>query len=343
MKRHIIWISAVLVLSFILQPASHGFGENPQLTQRRVRITKLPDLEISISGPNHAIPGKSLGKSFQISVKNSGNAPAGPFFVDIILSSDKRIPAGLLTHSPTFQEDVLLKGGRIGVKKLDPGQSLSLNLSRVSLQPDIPIGKYIIAAVADARASVKEKSEINNRAFLTIAILARIESDRVDSIYPHLAGYFHISGLRFGTSQGSRVLKIGSHVVTNIHSWQNTHIKFDVPTGIVHAQNYTMAIYDGSNIVSNQYDYFLQMLLYSKSTGQWEGQAGSEIQVLGMGLVNTQGTKNLMFGSTIATVVSWDSNDIHFIIPNLPPGNYPIKIQDGSQVVSTTTTVQIIP
>ena len=82
----------------------------------------LPDLIVSIAGPNIAQAGMSIGSLVFIKVGNGGEGVArgsqvgsSGYMVDIVLSTDQFVPPGFSVYSPEYREDVLLRNGRVSI------------------------------------------------------------------------------------------------------------------------------------------------------------------------------------------------------------------------------------
>jgi len=131
-----------------------------------------PDLIGSIQCPAKAIPGEDLKDNIKVELENTGSKSAKNFSVDLALSQDQTIPHGHAGFSANFSEDVLLKGGREFVSKLDSNESMNLTLNGANKIPeDTPPGNYYIGFVVDSGKSVSESNENNNTGVCPIEIL----------------------------------------------------------------------------------------------------------------------------------------------------------------------------
>ncbi len=101
-------------------------SNTPSVTASASPLITAPSLQVTIAAPSSASPGTSF--PVQISVKNSGNAAAGPTTLTLVL------PAGLST-SPSTQT----------LASIDPGQTLTLTWN---VNADNP-GDYKITALAN--------------------------------------------------------------------------------------------------------------------------------------------------------------------------------------------------
>jgi hypothetical protein len=98
--------------------------------------------------------------------------------VDIFLSTDRAAPSTWAVYSPTWREDVLLRGGRVSnTQSVAPGSSFRYGAPRYEIGPftlptGIPPGAYYLCAGVDLGARVAESNERNNTACNPIRILA---------------------------------------------------------------------------------------------------------------------------------------------------------------------------
>jgi hypothetical protein len=82
--------------------------------------------------------------------------------VDLMLSTDTNVPAGMAIYSANFSEDVLLQGGRIShTRTLNPGQS-KIYVVNGGIPADTPPGGYYICAKVDSGNKITESNEGNN-------------------------------------------------------------------------------------------------------------------------------------------------------------------------------------
>lgn len=142
-----------------------------------------PDLVVAITGPNRARAGNDIGASIRIRAMNRGRAPAPGttgridpdqgYMIDLVISTDARVPVGFATFSASFAEDALLRGGRISnTADLAPGAAWAYRAG-ATIPADTPTGRYYICARVDSGNKVGESNENNNTACLPIAIKGR--------------------------------------------------------------------------------------------------------------------------------------------------------------------------
>jgi hypothetical protein len=140
----------------------------------------FPDLRVAITAPASAVAGSDIGPQLTVQVRNDGNgiafgtqsAGSNGYMVDVVLSRDTSIPEGWATYAASYQEDVLLKGGRISnTTDLSPRQSSRYEVGG-GIPADTPPGVYFICAKVDAGNTVGELREDNNAACARIRITA---------------------------------------------------------------------------------------------------------------------------------------------------------------------------
>jgi hypothetical protein len=128
-----------------------------------VAFCALPDLAVQLNYPVNAQPGEALGQALTVTLENMGSAAARDIRLEIVLSSDDKIPRRSASAAAHFTEDALLEGGRETVPLLEPGQQLTVRFSgSVKLPEDTPPGKHYLAVVADPEDRIGELSKDNN-------------------------------------------------------------------------------------------------------------------------------------------------------------------------------------
>jgi hypothetical protein len=105
-----------------------------------------------LQGPRAAEPGERIGSSTRLVVANQGNAAAGGFFVDVVISPDRTVDTA----------DRLLVGGREYVPGIAPGASVVVALVAQGIPDDWPAGQAYIGVILDPFSDVPESDEGNN-------------------------------------------------------------------------------------------------------------------------------------------------------------------------------------
>jgi len=105
-----------------------------------------------LQGPRAAEPGERIGSSTRLLVANQGEAEAGGFFVDVVISPDPAVDTS----------DRLLIGGREYVPGIAPGASVVVDLVAQGIPDDWPAGQAYIGVILDPFGDVPESDEANN-------------------------------------------------------------------------------------------------------------------------------------------------------------------------------------
>lgn len=156
-----------------------------------------PDLTAEMSGRADHLGGDSYFPAasvmIEFRVKNIGDAPAPGavvvkkrgYTVDVVLSQDRSVRAGLARYRATFADDVLLRDGHFGdTRDLAPGAEQAwTGPSRVMGSPprpytylsfplptDLSPGTYFVCVNVDPNNRVVENNERNNAPCLPIQI-----------------------------------------------------------------------------------------------------------------------------------------------------------------------------
>lgn len=341
---------------------------DPLKVQKNLSL-KLPDLTISIqagflrikrsvartpAGIMTAYPGQDLGAGFAVKIRNIGNVAAKNFFVDLILSSDTHIPVNAAAYSPSYHEDVLLKGGRESVASLAPGSMIPLKLKGSNtIPPDTPPGKYYLGAVVDSTGKVTEKNEKNNIVFLKLVVQSCIDSVSQTGYWPGGSGFveLNLKGKGFGQSMGSRTVRVGPHSfdVNNLEYWTDKHVIIWLPNSFAFGEFYDIYLMKGGQIISNKIHRHLIKMdlegsLFTDENGQTiaaQAAAGATIGLDGV-FSPTQGNRHVKFGNVNASVLSWGLHLIKVVVPNLPPGNVEVYIERNGLAISNKVPFRIL-
>lgn len=142
-----------------------------------------PNLEVSLAAKPSYDEGEVVGPTVDAKVSNSGNAkalgtnddPDNGFMVDLVLSSDATVPVAFATvPTPyTFQEDMLLEGGRISkTDTLAGGASQTYSGHGGAIPPGAPANAFL-CAVVDPGLKVKESDEADNTSCVEVRIVPK--------------------------------------------------------------------------------------------------------------------------------------------------------------------------
>lgn len=138
-----------------------------------------PDLEFVFDGlPDRIVQGKEIGRPARIIARNigGGTAPGNRarqrgYIIDLMLSSDDRVPEGYGRYSENYREDVLLRGGRVSeTRNLAGRASAAFLIDDDAIPRDTPPGQYYICGRIDPGDFVSESNENNNVACTPIRV-----------------------------------------------------------------------------------------------------------------------------------------------------------------------------
>jgi hypothetical protein len=263
-------------------------------------------------------------------------------------------------YSATFHEDVLIKGGRMHIGSLSPGAVKKLTLPTPFYLPKgIPSKSFYVGVVADAGNSVKESNEKNNTTFIKwhLRLLATIERIREVGVMPSDTGNveLHIGGRGFGSTMGSKTVRMGSYTLrvegsgSGWWAWEDNFIVAIVPADIPYGVYYNVYLKDNGRIISNSKRILLKIDLEScyKQVGnnyEDQGTAGSLLELHGTEFGSSQGDQRIRFGSLTVPANSWSNHRVTFTCPSLPPGSYQVWIErNGLDITLRRAYFQIIP
>jgi hypothetical protein len=325
---------------------------------------KLPDLTVSFTSKPQSGKFQSwqkISRGIRVNVKNIGNAAASNFFVDFILSTDTSAPVKYAVFAANFHEDVLIKGGRMHIQSLAPGSVRSLVLPAPVAMPVHTTAKNLyIGVVADSGQSVKERSEKNNTAFLKFKAprkpLAQITNIYELGVMPSNTGNveLHINGKDFGSTMGSKVVKMGSYTLEvesagSWTNWEDTYIATKVPPNVPFGVYYNVYLMENGKVISNKKQILLKIDLegcYIQVGNQYDVQAkpGSPLELHGSEFGPTQGNQHIRFGSLTVPPASWTNHQVTFACPNLAPGSYQVWIEkNGLDITLQKRSFQVLP
>lgn len=282
MKRIIfasLTLSLTLGLCLMAQADDYG-RRNPPAPAVGADNAREPDLVAQIAGPQRANPGDEIGRQIRVRAGNRGEAaapgtdgridPAHGYVIDLVLSTDERLPERPATVSRSFREDLLLVGGRISrTYDLAPNGGRSYPVG-AEIPRDTPRGRYFICARIDSYHTVAESDERNNTDCFPIQIgqppppAIGIGGDRGNDVpHYHRSGMMierinpdvtspgrviTINGRNFGSHQGERVLGINRGRVNRMEvlDWSDDRIRARVPDRLASGSYRLLIYYDDS-------------------------------------------------------------------------------------------------
>jgi hypothetical protein len=216
----------------------------------------------------------ALRDVFRVVADSTFPGPSPAVVLDLILTSRPNCPspASLARPSETFEEGMLLSGGRERVSFPGPG-ARDVILSGANRIPDgIRPGAYYLGAVVDAGNTVAETNETNNCSFCRLEIgagqfsvvpsvttepAARAEITGYAETCIRKAAELTIRGNNFGSQAGKGVALGGHgiHVNLTVLSWSDGAVRVRVPDDprIAEGRSYYTGIQtaDGGRWLSN--------------------------------------------------------------------------------------------
>lgn len=134
-----------------------------------------------------------------------------------------------------------------------------------------------------------------------------------------------VTGVRFGASQGSSVLKFGTYTTTPT-SWADTQIVTVLPSGMPPGNYYPDAIVGGlDTFTSSPFTVTSAPVLSSISPAT--GGIGATVTLTGSAFGNSQGQSTVRFNGIVATITNWGPSTITARVPaGLNPGTATITV-----------------
>src|SRR5271166_2940023 len=121
-----------------------------------------------------------------------------------------------------------------------------------------------------------------------------------------------ITGLNFGSTQGTSTVKFNGTTATTIGSWSATSIVATVPTG---ATTGNVVVTVGSN-ASNGVSFTVVAAPSITSLSPTTGAVGASVTITGTNFGSTQGTSTVKFnGTAVTTIGSWSATSIVATVP----------------------------
>ncbi|MCP4146395.1 MAG: hypothetical protein GY757_01470 [bacterium] len=128
-----------------------------------ITFAEVADLTVKLKYPVKAMPGEAIGKDLAVTIENKGTTAAENFEIQLVLSTDHKIPVKPAAYSDTFADDVLLKDGSQTIPSIKPGESLTVTMKEsVQIPGDISPARYYVGVVADPGNKIPELNEENN-------------------------------------------------------------------------------------------------------------------------------------------------------------------------------------
>ena len=181
-------------------------------------FVKAPDLSVEMKYPVKISAEQALKENLTVTVTNNGAAAADNIQVQMVLSSDEKVPLAPAEASETFKDNMQLENGSATISTLPPGQRTTVEFTQPIIFPkNLPPGKYYLAAVADPQNTIKEINKEDN-IFKGFIILTVPEPKRITL-------NLQTSELVFNPADYG--LKISSHgiLLTDGKDWRKCRMK----------------------------------------------------------------------------------------------------------------------
>jgi CARDB len=268
-------LSLTLCLCLMVEADDYG-RRNPPPPAVGIGNASSPDLVVQIAGPRQAEPGDEIGRQISVRAGNRGDAaapgtdgridPDNGYMIDIVLSTDGRLPDRPATVSRDFREDMLLIGGRISRTADLAPRGLRDYSAGAEIPRNAPPGRYFICARIDSFNRVAESDERNNTTCFPIQIrqpappAVGVGGDRGDGVpHYHRGGVtierinpdvtspgraINIYGRNFGSVRGEKIVGINRGRVNRMEvlDWSDDRIRARVPDRLA-SGNYRVLIY----------------------------------------------------------------------------------------------------
>ncbi|MFH0968104.1 MAG: CARDB domain-containing protein [Methanobacteriota archaeon] len=146
----------------------------PKSSETEQITVKRADLEIDkITGPVSAIPGEAI--AITTTVRNAGDADAGPFRLTMYLSRDTKVSSDDVTLGFGDVPDLIAGKAREGT-------------ATAMIPASVTPGTYYLVALADSQSQVTEKDKQNNSKAQDTPIIIKAEDAGISSSSSTLSG-----------------------------------------------------------------------------------------------------------------------------------------------------------
>ena len=145
-----------------------------------------------------------------------------------------------------------------------------------------------------------------------------------------------INGSNFGTTQGTSVVRFNNTTAT-VQSWSASQIRVTVPNLQPGAYSVTVTVNGVSSNASTFTIPVIDNFPTISTLNPTSGPAGSSVTINGNLFGATQGTGQVRFGSTAATVTSWSNTQIVATVPNIAAGAVQVQVVTGNGASNSST------
>jgi hypothetical protein len=251
-----------------------------------------------------------------------------------ITSAGQGTPSQTLTFSSPGSQDI---SGSLSFNASFKGWiAVELTPARRTLTPALP-GK----GLADKFISEKRTVSLTCQ-----AASAPVITDVTFSCEGMPPSELDLHGSNFGSTQGTKKVRVDGTVSGVYHAWNDTFITCAGGPIVDPDKNYEFVIVDAANNpLSNVFSKKFKMCWYDVSPAQ--AQVGAQVLLRVFLNASSQGSYVVQLGTTIMPVVSWTGHvvdaEIRVTVPQVAPGTYTLGIFKGGVNVMKDRTFTVLP
>lgn len=214
--------------------------------------------------------------------------------------------------------------------------AVELTPARQTLSPSLP-GKGL------ADKYISEKRNVN----LTCqAASAPVITDVTFSCEGEPPSELDLHGNNFGSTQGTRKVRVDGQVSGVYHAWNNEYISCGGGPIVDPDKNYEFIIVDASNNpISNVFNKKFKMCWYAVTPNQ--AQVGATLTLQVFLAAPSQGSYIVKLGNSVMPVVSWTGHvvdaEIRVTVPQIAAGTYNIGIFKSGVNVMKDRSFTVLP
>jgi hypothetical protein len=143
-----------------------------------------------------------------------------------------------------------------------------------------------------------------------------------------------IAGVHFGASQDSGTVTFDGAAVTTYTSWSDTEIVCVVPEGL--SRGVTTVTVTNSDGLSDTASFTVTIQPSITSLTPASGLIGTSVTVSGTGFLAAQGTGSVAFGTSEASITSWEDTEVVCVVPEgLTAGSLTVTLTNSDSLSDT--------
>lgn len=257
--------------------------------------------------------------------------------LDVIFTLPSPFVSGLVPPNGPAGSRVLINGKGFGASQGTSSVSFQGTNATDVIWSDTQLSAAVPAGATSGSVIITEGGVAsNNNQQFTISAVS------IGSIAPPagpLGTQVTVSGVGFGSTQGTSTISFNNVAATNIATWTDTQIIATVPSG---AGTGTVKVVKGASTSNTNISFTVTSVAVTSVTPT-SGEIGSQFQINGSGFGATQGTSTLRFSYYYApTVVSWSDTQIIAKVPAVA-GPLPVLINVGSASSNMDVYFTVVP